>query len=83
MASKYPEKIEGPFGHGLMIACTPFKGDRERVTHFAKALFEAGLIVFTAGNDPMRLRFLLPVGGVTENDIQQAAQIMEEVLRKM
>lgn len=83
LASKYPEKIEGPFGHGLMIACTPFKGDRERVTHFAKALFEAGLIVFTAGNDPMRLRFLLPVGGVTENDIQQAAQIMEEVLRKM
>jgi len=80
LADKYPKKIEGPFGHGLMIACTPFKGDKEKVTEFAKTLFESGLITYTAGSDPTRLRFLVPQGSVTFEDIDQAAMILENLL---
>ncbi len=81
--NKYPDQIEGPFGHGLMIACTPFKGKSHRVIQFAKALFEAGVIAFTAGSNPTRLRFLLPAGGVTKTDINIAATIIEKTLRKL
>ncbi len=83
LSNSYPDKLEGPFGHGLMIACTPFKGDKDRVVHFAKALFEAGVITFTAGSHPTRLRFLIPAGGVTPDDIDQVAEILEKTLRQL
>lgn len=79
----YPEKLEGPFGHGLMIACTPFKGDREKVTQLAQLLFENGVLSFIASESPTRLRFLLPAGGITPHDIDQGAKIIEETLRMM
>ena len=81
LSNTFPELIEGPFGYGLMIACTPFKGDRAKALHFAHALYDAGLICFTAGANPTRLRFLLPAGSVTLNDIDRAAQILENTLR--
>ncbi len=80
IAQKYPDHFEGPFGHGLMIAATPFKGDRERVIHFVHALFKAGVIAFIAGNEPTRIRFLVPAGGVTMEAIDQVSVILEEVL---
>lgn len=83
VADKYPDKLEGPFGYGLMIACTPLKGEQKKVTAFAKALFEAGLITFVAGSQPTRLRFLIPAGGITQEDLEQAALIFEETLRQM
>jgi 4-aminobutyrate aminotransferase-like enzyme len=79
----YSAKFQGPFGYGLMIACTPFGGEKEKVVAFAKALFEEGLIVFTGGTDPMRIRFLVPIGSITNKDIDQAALILETTLRKM
>ena len=81
LANTFPNHFEGPFGHGLMIACTPFNGERSKVVHFAHALFDAGLISFMAGSNPTRLRFLLPAGSVTPTDIDRAALIMEETLK--
>lgn len=83
LAAHYPDKFQGPFGYGLMIPCTPFKGDREKVIALAKALFEAGLITFLAGSNPTRLRFLVPPGGVTFDDLDHAASILEETLKKL
>jgi len=80
LVNKYPNKIEGPFGHGLMIACTPFRGEKEKVVSFAKALFDAGIITFTAGNHPTRLRFLVPPGSITYEDISSAMAIFEKTL---
>lgn len=82
IADRYPDQFEGPFGHGLMIAATPFKGEREKVLKYVRTLFEAGVIVFTAGTDPTRIRFLVPAGGITFADIDQVALILEEVLIK-
>jgi 4-aminobutyrate aminotransferase-like enzyme len=80
LAHKYPHKLEGPFGYGLMVACTPFKGQKEQVVNFVRALFDAGLIVYTSGNNPTRLRMLIPAGGVTHEDIDQAFAIFEKIL---
>lgn len=80
LSQKYPEKVQGPFGFGLMIAFTPFDGEREKVIALAKALFEAGLIAFIGGHEPTRLRFLLPSGSITYEAIDQAMNILEKTL---
>ncbi|MCH9627039.1 MAG: Acetylornithine/succinyldiaminopimelate aminotransferase [Chlamydiales bacterium] len=80
IAQKHPDHFEGPFGRGLMIAATPFKGERERVIHYVQALFKAGVIAFIAGSDPTRIRFLVPAGGVTMEAIDHVCTILEEVL---
>jgi acetylornithine/N-succinyldiaminopimelate aminotransferase len=81
LANTFPQKLEGPFGHGLMIACTPFKGDYAKVYALARSLYEAGLICFVAGTNPTRIRFLMPAGSVSLDDIDQAALIFETTLR--
>lgn len=80
IADRHPDCFEGPFGYGLMIAATPFKGDKEKVTTYVKALFEAGVIAFIAGDHPTRVRFLIPPGGVTLEDIDRVSTILEATL---
>ncbi len=80
IADKYPDNFEGPFGMGLMIAATPFKGEREKVLAYAKALFKAGVITFIAGTNPTRIRFLIPPGGITTEALDEVSTILEEVL---
>lgn len=79
---KYPDRMTGPWGIGAMVAFTPFGGDKDKVLKFSHDLFEAGVISFTAGVDPLRIRFLLPMGAVTEDDIRHACEIIETTLKK-
>ena len=63
-----------------MISFTPFDGDEKRVQSFAKRLFNNGLIGFICGNTPTKIRFLLPVGAVEEQHIDEAVSIIEKTL---
>ena len=63
-----------------MIAFTPFKGNKERVLSLLHALFRAGIIAFTTGDDPLRIRFLVPAGGITLDQIDHIAALLEEEL---
>jgi len=74
--------IQGPYGWGLMIACTPFGGDRQKVLQLAHDLFALGLICFVAGKEPTRLRFLVPAAGIGFDDIDGALTILQEGLAK-
>lgn len=66
-------------GMGLMIAFTPFDGKKEQVETFIKKLFNNGLITFSCGKDPVRIRFLVPA--IIENqDIDLALQIVEKTI---
>jgi acetylornithine aminotransferase len=65
-----------------MIAFTPFDGGAETAKRFAHALYDAGVIAFTSGDSPARVRFLLPIGVVTEEDIDAVAAIVEEVVER-
>lgn len=80
LADTHPGLIEGPFGIGGMVAFTVFGGDKDKTLAFSHTLFEKGIIAFTAGVDPMRIRFLLPVGVITEKDIDMVMKVLEETL---
>jgi 4-aminobutyrate aminotransferase-like enzyme len=81
LEKKYPNRIKGPYGIGSMIAFTPLDGEMQTVTKFIQDLFHAGVISFIAGSDPSRVRFLVPVGVITENDVKEVIQIVENVLK--
>jgi 4-aminobutyrate aminotransferase-like enzyme len=80
LAKRRPDLAAGPFGMGGMIAFTPLGGDTDKVNLFLRNLFDAGVIGFIAGAHPAKARFLLPVGGVEESDIDAVFPILERVL---
>jgi 4-aminobutyrate aminotransferase-like enzyme len=80
---RHPKLITGPFGFGAMIAFTPLDGSPQRVKEFIQALFQAGVMSFYGGADLTRVRFLIPVGAVTFEDIDTVAEIIEQTLVKM
>lgn len=66
-------------GLGLMIAATPLDGSRDMVSKLLHALFKNGLIAFSCGHDPYRLRFLVPAV-MSPGDIDLAGEIIEKSL---
>ncbi len=69
-------------GMGLMIAVTPLDGSKDKVNKLLQVLFKNGMIAFSCGRDPYRLRFLLPTV-MTESDITLAGQILEKSIHEM
>lgn len=82
LKNRYPGFLSGPYGIGAMIAFTPFDGESKRTAKFAQDLFEEGVISFTAGSNPTRIRFLPPVGALTIHDIDQIMHVVEKVLQR-
>ncbi|MEZ6133730.1 MAG: aminotransferase class III-fold pyridoxal phosphate-dependent enzyme [Pirellulaceae bacterium] len=83
LASKYPGKLSGPHGCGMMIALTPGDGSSEAANGLVKTLFEAGLMCFVAGSNPSRVRFLPAPAATTRQHIDAAIAIMDEVFARM
>ena len=81
MAKEYPDLVKGPYGLGAMIGFTYGDGSKEKAIAFLKALYDAGVIGFVAGQKPMRTRFLMPVGVVTFKDIDHVCQIIKNTLK--
>lgn len=82
LARRYPGKLSGPFGCGMMFAFTPADGSEQQATRMVNQLYEAGLMSFLAGHDPARIRFLPPPGVTTDRDIHHACDIIEDVLSR-
>lgn len=82
LAEKYPGKLSGPFGEGMMIAFTPGAGSGDEAKKMVLDLYEEGLMSFVAGSDPTRIRFLPPPGITTDKHIDLACEILESVLRR-
>lgn len=80
IAAEAPGSISGPFGLGAMIAFTPFDGSADTVRGLLARLFERGVIAFMAGSNPGRIRFLPPIGAVTEQDVESVCRILAEVM---
>jgi acetylornithine aminotransferase len=80
LARKYPGKVTGPYGCGMMLAMTPGDGSSESATNLVHGLFDAGLMGFGAGSHPSRIRFLPPPAITTEEHIDMAIDIMDSVL---
>jgi 4-aminobutyrate aminotransferase-like enzyme len=82
LEARWPDRIHGPYGIGAMIAFTPFGGENQRVVRFVQELFHAGVIAFVAGTHPTRVRFLIPAGAMTQEDVDAVMLIVEELLTK-
>ncbi len=80
---RHPAWVSGPFGIGAMIALTVFDGNLETTKKFLHSLFEAGVMGFYAGMDPARVRFLIPVGVVSIEDIDNVSAIVEKTLAEV
>lgn len=78
--NEYPDLIRGPFGIGGMVAFTPFDGEQSKVVAFVQKLFDEGVITFIAGSNPTRVRMLVPVGVITDEEIDQVMAIIKQVL---
>lgn len=83
LVRKYPGKIAGPHGCGMMIALTPGDGSTEAANELVMAMFDAGLMGFVAGSNPSRVRFLPPPVITTNEHIDAAISILDQVLAKM
>jgi 4-aminobutyrate aminotransferase-like enzyme len=66
-------------GMGLMIAFTPFDGKQEQVAAFIKKLFKNGILAFSCGKDPVRIRFLVPAI-IEDIDIDLALDVIEKTV---
>lgn len=80
LEAQWPERLQGPYGIGAMIIFTPFQGEAKKVTQFVQELFQAGVISFVAGSHPTRVRFLIPAGVMTEEDVDAVMFLVEKVL---
>lgn len=80
LARKYPTKISGPWGEGMMIAFTPGDGSAKTGTETLQRLYDLGLMGFLAGANPNRIRFLPPPGITTERHIDLACEIIEQAI---
>lgn len=76
----YNDRLHGPYGIGAMIACTPYDGDHDKVKELAMRLFHNGVITFTAGSHPARLRLLPPIGVLEPEQIQEICHIIGKSL---
>lgn len=77
---RHPDKIRGPYGLGGMIAFTPLDGSIKNVINYLNRLYENGVIAFQTGADPLRARFLPPLGVLTEEDLDRVLEIVEKTL---
>ncbi len=82
LEQKYPDLIEGPHGIGTMLAFTVFRGDKGKTLDFIHRLYDNGVIAFVAGTDPMRVRFLVPIGVITKGDIDSICKIIGKTLQE-
>jgi acetylornithine aminotransferase len=80
IGAQHPDWIKGPFGEGAMIAFTPFDGADATVKQLLTDLFNAGVVTFVCGSAPARIRFLPPVGAISDADIDNVSEILERVL---
>lgn len=72
-------KLTDAGGMGLMIAVTPYEGKKEQVDALLTRMYANGLIAFTCGKDPVRVRFLVPAI-IQDSDIEVARKIIEKCI---
>lgn len=81
ISQKHPEKLQGPYGVGVMVGMTLFKGDEPKSKAFTMKLFENGVLSFLAGGHPTaRVRFLMPALVTEEKHIDEVCAIIEKTL---
>jgi len=76
-------KIVGPrSGIGTMQAFVVFDGSEELVSAVLQAAYEEGLMAFSTGSNPCKIRMLLPVN-TRDEEIEAGLTMLEKALRRV
>ena len=82
LAKRCPDAVSRHDGVGAMHAFVPFDGKAELADAVMRAAWEEGLLVFTAGAQPSRVRLLLPVN-TTDEELDVGFAMLEKALRRV
>ena len=82
LRKRMPRAVGGRTGIGAMQAFVPFDGSAQVVSAVLRAAFEEGLMVFSAGANPGKIRMLLPLNA-TDEELESGFTILEKALRRV
>lgn len=74
--------LSGHSGVGLMFAFKVKDGNKEDTARFIKLLFNNGIICFSCGKNPYKVRFLLPLC-MNDNHIEEIFNIIENTSKQL
>ncbi len=79
---RMPKAVGPGSGIGAMQAFVPFDGSPGVVAAILNAAFEEGLLVFSAGARPTKIRMLLPVN-TTDEELEAGFTMLEKAMRRV
>jgi 4-aminobutyrate aminotransferase-like enzyme len=82
LAKRCPDAVSRWEGVGAMHAFVAFDGSAALADALLHAAWEEGLLVFTAGASPTRIRLLLPVN-TTDEELETGFAMLEKALRRV
>ncbi|RIK93730.1 MAG: acetylornithine aminotransferase [Proteobacteria bacterium] len=82
LAKRCPEAVSAWEGIGAMHAFVPFGGEAAVADAVLRAAWDEGLLVFTAGASPTRIRLLLPVN-TTDEELEAGFAMLEKAIRRV
>lgn len=82
LARRCPDAVSRHEGVGAMHAFVPFDGKADVTDAVLRAAWDEGLLVFTAGSHPTRIRLLLPVN-TTDEELEAGFAMLEKALRRV
>jgi 4-aminobutyrate aminotransferase-like enzyme len=82
LARRLPRAVGRRSGLGAMQAFVVFDGSEAVVQAVIRAAFEEGLLIWSAGHAPAKLRLLLPVN-LTDEELESGFAILEKALRRV
>jgi 4-aminobutyrate aminotransferase-like enzyme len=81
LAKRLPRAVGTRSGIGAMHAFVPFDGRAEAARTVLRLAFEEGLLLFSAGSEPTRIRMLPPLN-TTDEELEAAFTMLEKALRR-
>ncbi|UCE87581.1 MAG: aminotransferase class III-fold pyridoxal phosphate-dependent enzyme [Deltaproteobacteria bacterium] len=79
LRKRMPKAVGASTGIGAMHAFVPFDGSPEVVREVLHAAFDEGLLLFSAGDAPAKLRMLLPVN-TSDEELEVGFAMLEKAL---
>jgi 4-aminobutyrate aminotransferase-like enzyme len=82
LRKRLPRGVGTRSGIGAMHAFVAFDGSASAASAVVRAAFEEGLLVFTAGSDPTKIRLLLPLN-TTDEELEAGFAMLEKAMRRV
>ena len=79
---RMPRAVGPHSGMGAMHAFVPFDGSPEAVQSTLRAAFDEGLLVWSAGSRPAKIRMLLPLN-TTDEELESGFTILEKAMGRV